>query len=91
VVRNAAAVIAALLLVPLLVEPGLALVSQANELHELAPVARWMPFAAARQALLLRMRPTDSSLGAVLGGLTFALATALVVALGWAVLRRRDA
>jgi hypothetical protein len=91
VLRSTAAVVSVLLVVPLMLEPGVTLLSLAAESADLTAVARWLPFSAARQALLLRWAPDGANLGALVGGLTFALTTAVVVVLGWLLLRRRDA
>jgi hypothetical protein len=90
VLRSAAGAVAVLLLGPLLVEPLLAVLGD-DASPGLRAALRWMPFAAARQALGRPFHGTADTIGALAGGLTFAGVTALVVAAAWAFVLRRDA
>lgn len=91
VVRSSAGALVVLLLLPLLVEPALTLAAEADRLAFVRPAAAWLPFGAAREALSVDLLPVGDALGALLGVGVFAGFTAVVLALGWLSLARRDA
>lgn len=88
--RSSAASVSVLLLGPLLVEPLISLLGAVDDSPGLHSVLRWLPFAAARQALG-PLHGTAETLGALAAGAEFTAVTLVVVAGGWLVVRRRDA
>ena len=72
-------------------EPILVVVAETDGSGEVRSLLRWMPFAAARQALGRQWGVTADSIGALVGGAVFALVTAIVLGLGWLLVQRRDA
>lgn len=94
VFRRTAVAALALLALPLVAEPVLLWLAQDNRVN-LAGLADWLPFTAGQQMVDLPggEGPGDSlaSLGAVSGGLTFAVLAVAFAALATALVSRRDA
>lgn len=92
VLRSTAGAVSVLLLGPLLVEPLLSLLGGGGTGgSDVDALLRWLPFAAARQALGRQVLADADSIGALAGGGVFALFTLAVLALGCALVSRRDA
>ena len=92
-VRSTPAVLTGLFLVPLLVEPLVQGLTELDTLAWLAPVARWLPFAAGR-TMVLTPSPGDGAGGdltALQGGLVFAALVSVVLAAGWVRFATSDA
>jgi ABC-2 type transport system permease protein len=91
--RSTAAVLTALFLVPLVVEPLIQGLTVLDSLSWLEPVATWLPFAAGRVMVLTAGAgdATGSQLTAVEGGLVFGGTVLLLLAAGWARFVRTDA
>jgi ABC-2 type transport system permease protein len=91
VLRNSAAAVSVLLLGPLLVEPVLSALSRLDESSAAGHAVRWLPFAAARQALGPQVLADVDTIGALAGGLVFTGTVGVVLACGWLLIRWRDA
>jgi ABC-2 type transport system permease protein len=88
--RSSSAAISVLLIGPLFVEPVLMVAAQVDGSGSLRAVFKWLPFAAARQALGQQLYGTGEMIGALVGGIVFAGTTILILGFGWFLLQRRD-
>lgn len=91
VLRSSGGALALLLLGPLLVEPVLTVIAETEGSPGARGLVRWLPFAAARQALGRPLGPGPDTIGALAGTAVFAGVTVLVLALAWLLVQRRDA
>jgi ABC-2 type transport system permease protein len=91
--RSTAAVLTALFLVPLVVEPLLQGLTALDSLSWLEPVVKWLPFAAGRVMVLTAGagEASGARISAVQGGLVFGGLVALLLAAGWTRFVRSDA
>lgn len=90
ILRGTAAVVSLLLLGSLLVEPGIAVAAEARGTPGSVAAARWMPFAAARQALGRGLAAGPDTIGALAGTAVLAAVTAVVLGLACLLVQRRD-
>lgn len=90
-IRSTAAVLTALLVIPLIIEPLLGALTQLDALDWLEPVVRWLPFQAGRSMVLTGGIDEPGALTAVQGGLVFGAFVAVVLAAGWARFGTADA
>jgi ABC-2 type transport system permease protein len=90
--RATVPVLTALLVLPLVVEPLLKVLAQADELAWLRPLVRWLPFSAG-EAMIAVVPGGDGGegLSRVQGGLEFAALAFVVLVPAWVLFRRRDA
>jgi ABC-type transport system involved in multi-copper enzyme maturation permease subunit len=89
-IRNTAAVLTLLFVVPLVVEPLVVGISDLPMLHWLRPIARWRPFAAG-QAMVAPGGGDGTALSALQGGLVFGAVVAVTLLAGWWQFVTRDA
>jgi ABC-type transport system involved in multi-copper enzyme maturation permease subunit len=91
--RSTAAVLTALFLVPLVVEPLIQGLSLLEPLSWLEPITKWLPFAAGR-VLVLTSGATDTGgaeVTALQGGLVFGGLVAVLLTAGWVRFATTDA
>lgn len=91
VLRSSAGAVSLLLLGPLVAEPLLTVLGEAEGSPGTRDALRWLPFTAARQALGRQFLGDVGTIGALAGGLVFAGVTGLLVAGAWLLVQRRDA
>lgn len=96
--RNVPAAVTLLLVLPLIVEPLIRAVLSIGSLESIAGAGRFLPFGAGAQlyAYSTRVDPDipaafRNDLSPLTGGLTFAVVTAVLLALAYALFQRRDA
>jgi ABC-2 type transport system permease protein len=89
--RAATGPLAVLLVVPLLVEPVLAAVSQVDQFSLLRPLVRVLPFTAGHQLLSVETARSAEAVGALLGGALFCGYLVVLLAGAWLSLTSRDA
>jgi len=95
-IRNLPVVVTFLFLIPLVIEPLLSALGLLAIFDSVSGALRYLPFAAGARLMSFGDSGADGAgaddpLSRTAGGLTFAVWTAVVLAVGWYLFRRRDA